>query len=75
MRAASSWRQAGEDLPADVTALREIGKADRRLARFNDHVILLRPDRYVAACIPIYELADGTAALGKMIAQTFTPPR
>jgi len=65
----------GEELPVEGTGVREIGKADRRLARFNDHVILLRPDRYVAACIPIYDLADGTAALGKMIAATFTPPR
>ena len=30
-----------------------------RLARYADHVILLRPDRYVAACVPVDELAGG----------------
>ena len=71
----------GGDLPAGVTGVREIGKADRRLARFTDHIFLLRPDRYVAACIPLDDLAEGTLAVGKLIQSTFvtstklTPPR
>jgi 3-(3-hydroxy-phenyl)propionate hydroxylase len=63
-----------DDLPAGIPALRMIGKVDRRLARFADHVIVLRPDRYVAACIPIHELADGAAALGNLIQSTFAAP-
>ena len=38
-------------LPPGVDVVREIGPGNPRLARFTDHVILLRPDRYVAACI------------------------
>lgn len=52
----------------DVT---ELGAANPRLARFNDHVILLRPDRYVAACIPVDDLAKGAEAVGTLIAATF----
>ena len=42
-----------------------------RLGRFNDHVFLLRPDRYVAACIPVDDLAKGADAVGKLVAATF----
>lgn len=41
-----------------------------RLARFNDHVILLRPDRYVAACIAVDELAKGAQAVDRLIENT-----
>lgn len=47
--------------------------ADPRLARFNDHIFLLRPDRYVAACIPADELAKGAEAVGALIASTQMP--
>ncbi|HMJ41401.1 MAG TPA: bifunctional 3-(3-hydroxy-phenyl)propionate/3-hydroxycinnamic acid hydroxylase [Pseudolabrys sp.] len=50
------------ELPADA--------AGPRLDRFNDHVFLLRPDRYVAACISVDELAKGAASIEKLIAAT-----
>jgi 3-(3-hydroxy-phenyl)propionate hydroxylase len=53
----------------------ESGAANPRLARFADHVIVLRPDRYVAACIPVDELEKGAEAVGALIAATFTQPR
>jgi 3-(3-hydroxy-phenyl)propionate hydroxylase len=45
--------------------------AGARLARFNDHVFLLRPDRYVAACVRVDELEQGADKVAKMIAATF----
>lgn len=42
-----------------------------RLGRFNDHVFLLRPDRYVAACIPADDLAKGADAVRELVAATF----
>ena len=47
------------------------GIAGPRLAYFNDHVFLLRPDRYVAACIPVDELGRGAAKVRELIAATF----
>ena len=46
-------RPDGNDaaVPEGVTAVRALGVTDKRLARFSDHVLLLRPDRYVAACV------------------------
>ncbi len=41
-----------------------------RLARFNDHVLLLRPDRYVAACMKVDDLALGAEKVARMIAAT-----
>src|SRR6185437_949802 len=64
------WR----DLDARIVVMpREVGAPDPRLARFSDHVLLLRPDRYVAACIPVDELAKGAEKVTEMIAQTFAP--
>jgi hypothetical protein len=54
--------------------VRELGTADPRLAPYGDHVILLRPDRYVAACIAVDELSKRAAAIGALIDATFTPP-
>ena len=51
----------------------ELGVADPRLARFTDHVILLRPDRYVAACMRVNEVRKGGAAITDLIRQTQTP--
>lgn len=66
----SPWRK----LEARIVVMpREIGAPDPRLARFNDHVILLRPDRYVAACIPVGELAKVAERVAKMMAGTFAP--
>jgi 3-(3-hydroxy-phenyl)propionate hydroxylase len=42
-----------------------------RLAAYSDHVLLWRPDRYVAACIPAGDLETGTAAVERLIASTF----
>ncbi|HXD83884.1 MAG TPA: bifunctional 3-(3-hydroxy-phenyl)propionate/3-hydroxycinnamic acid hydroxylase [Rudaea sp.] len=56
---------------ADVTVVRERGEPSPRLARYRDHVILLRPDRYVAACIAVDDLERVAPAVGKLIAATF----
>ncbi len=56
---------------AGVTAVREVGPANPRLSRFSDHVILLRPDRYVAACIPVGELAQGAERVCDLIEDTY----
>jgi 3-(3-hydroxy-phenyl)propionate hydroxylase len=61
------------DLAPGVMAVREIGGGDPRLARFNDHAILLRPDRYVAGCFAVNELGQGAADVEKLIAETQTP--
>ena len=58
-------------LPADIVAVREIGGGNPRLARFNDHVILLRPDRYVAACMKVDEVAKGGDKVAALIKGTF----
>ena len=55
----------------DVTYVREVGGGHSRLARFSDHVILLRPDRYVAACIPVDELGQGGEKVAAMMKGTF----
>ncbi len=44
---------------------------DKRLARFSDHVLLLRPDRYVAACVPVDDLDQGAAAVERLVEGTF----
>ena len=41
-----------------------------RLAQYNDHVILLRPDRYVAACIKVDELAAGGEKIAALLRAT-----
>jgi 3-(3-hydroxy-phenyl)propionate hydroxylase len=43
-----------------------------RLAAYSDHVLLLRPDRYVAACIPAGHLEAGAKAVAGLVAATFT---
>jgi 3-(3-hydroxy-phenyl)propionate hydroxylase len=61
----------GEGTFDGAICVRELGAPDPRLARFGDHVILLRPDRYVAACIPARDFAKGADKLAKLIAGTF----
>jgi 3-(3-hydroxy-phenyl)propionate hydroxylase len=56
---------------AGVTILREVGAANARLARFTDHVILLRPDRYVAACIAVDDLAHGADRISDLVEETY----
>jgi hypothetical protein len=67
------------DLAARVVVMGEGGvqelEPNARLAPFGDHVFLLRPDRYVAACIPAAELEQGTERLRKLIESTRTSDR
>ncbi len=66
-------RPDGNDMavPDGVTAVRSLGVTDKRLARFNDHVLLLRPDRYVAACVAVDGLDQGAEAVAKLVEGTF----
>ncbi len=59
------------DAAAGMTAVRMLGACDKQLARFDDHVLLLRPDRYVAACISMDEMEQGAKAVGMMVTATF----
>lgn len=63
------------DLAARVVVMGEGGVQElapsARLAPFADHVILLRPDRYVAACIPVAELDRGAEQVRALLAGTF----
>jgi len=53
-----------------VIGIRDVA-FDPALARHADHVILLRPDRYVAACIEVRKLEKGAEAVRKLVAETF----
>lgn len=57
--------------PAHVSVVHHIGAPSPRIAELSDHIILLRPDRYVAACVKVDELETGAAKIGKLIAATF----
>ena len=50
----------------------EVGAPNPRLARYDNHVILLRPDRYVAACVKVDELAQGGEKVARLIEGTFS---
>lgn len=63
----------GDRAPAGAVVVEELSPTPR-LAAYSDHVLLLRPDRYVAACVNVDELEKGGAALGKLIASTFVIP-
>jgi 3-(3-hydroxy-phenyl)propionate hydroxylase len=74
----SPWRDLsarvvviGQGTFEDAVSVRELGTPDPRLARFADHIILLRPDRYVAACIPVGDFHKGTDKVSKLMADTF----
>ena len=59
-----------ESLPGvDVVWDRNGGLA-AALAAYVDHVLLLRPDHYVAACIPAHEIEKGAEAVGALVART-----
>ncbi len=57
-----------------ATAVRALDSTDKGLARFADHVLLLRPDRYVAACIKVDALRQGARKVKELVAETFTAP-
>jgi 3-(3-hydroxy-phenyl)propionate hydroxylase len=57
--------------PAGATVVHDIGPASPRVAELSDHIILLRPDRYVAACMTADALEQGAAKIGKLVAGTF----
>ena len=61
----------GQGTFEDAVSVRELGTPDPRLARLADHIILLRPDRYVAACIPVGDFHKGTDKVSKLMADTF----
>lgn len=68
MLAGDPWRQLGArcvNMPLDI--------GGPRLSRFHDHVFLLRPDRYVAACMRVDELAQGAEKVRQLIAATHIP--
>lgn len=60
----------GDKAPEGAVTARLVS-SNPRLAGFGDHVLVLRPDRYVAACIKVDELAKGAEAVAKLIAETF----
>ena len=63
----------GEEAVEGAIAVREV-LINPRLAEYLDHVLLLRPDRYVAACIPAKDLEKGAEAVGTLVAGTFAAP-
>src|SRR5262249_1195242 len=44
---------------------------ERSLAAYTDHLFLLRPDRYVAACIPVPEVASCAPAIDALFRRSF----
>jgi 3-(3-hydroxy-phenyl)propionate hydroxylase len=58
----------GQGPVENALSVTELGTPDPRLARYGDHAILLRPDRYVAACIPGDDLQKGAERVRKLIA-------
>lgn len=71
--AGKPWSDLGARIVVMGRDVTELGAPNPRLSRFADHVILLRPDRYVAACIPVEEVARGGEAIAHLIRQTHTP--
>ena len=59
-----------EALPGIETVRDTDGGVAAALARYPDHVLLLRPDHYVAACIPPGELARGAEAVAALVGRT-----
>ena len=68
---AAPWSQLGARIVVLGRDATELGVANPRLARFTDHVILLRPDRYVAACLKVDDVVKGGEKLAALIAGTF----
>ncbi|HKX18553.1 MAG TPA: bifunctional 3-(3-hydroxy-phenyl)propionate/3-hydroxycinnamic acid hydroxylase [bacterium] len=60
-----TWQQTAR-VQATVDSSGNVGAA---FARYPDHVLLLRPDHYVAACIPIHNWAQTAEAVQTLIAR------
>jgi 3-(3-hydroxy-phenyl)propionate hydroxylase len=60
----------GDEAIEAVVSAREV-TTNPRLAAYSDHVLLLRPDRYVACCIPAADLDKGAEAVSRLIAASF----
>ena len=43
------------------------------LAHYPEHALLLRPDHYVAACIPLSQADGGSRAVETLLAATWQP--
>ena len=63
------WRS----LDPRVVALPPSAATDPRLAQYADHVFLLRPDRYVAACFRTDAVAVGAGKVATLMTSTQTP--
>jgi 3-(3-hydroxy-phenyl)propionate hydroxylase len=63
----------GQETLKGAVSVQEL-KPNPRFADYDDHVLLLRPDRYVAACIPAGDLDRGAEAVRRLIASTFVIP-
>ena len=63
------------DLGARIVVMGESGVQEMtpnaRLMPFADHVFLLRPDRYVAACIPVADLDKAAEQVQALLSGTF----
>lgn len=59
--------------PVDGAVAAQQAVPDPRFAAFDEHVLVLRPDRYVAAAIRVEDLARDAARLRDLIAGTFQP--
>ena len=68
---AGPWSKLGARIVVMGRDAEELGPANPRLAAFNDHVILLRPDRYVAGCFGVDELESGGEKVGALVKGTF----
>jgi 3-(3-hydroxy-phenyl)propionate hydroxylase len=60
----------GHDAVDGAITVRE-ASPNPRLAAYSDHVLLLRPDRYVAACFAAADLEKGAKAVAALIATSF----
>lgn len=75
---AAPWGDLGASIVAldadDVAGaicVRTLAPLDARVDVLGDHVFLLRPDRYVAACVKADALERGGEAVRKLVAETF----
>jgi len=58
--------------PAEfIVAIDEAGSLAKTLAPYAGHLLLLRPDHYVAAALPLAAIEHGAAAIEALLAQTW----